>query len=624
MNRRDLIKASVAVAALLPVASAWAQGTASPAAKSAIVLANASARTKLDLSGEWHVSIDPYRAGLVDAVGDPSKPRHWRYADVHVEDAEVKNPGTFFEQDMRRSDTVTLPGSWNAQRPEWRYYDGLMWYQRAFEAQAEAGKRAFLYFEASNYTTHVYLNGNKLGVHVGGFTPFAFEVTDVLRDGENRVTLGVDSEHDANAVPPVITDWDIYGGVTRPIRFITTPDTYVDDAFVRLGRDGIIRASVTLSGAAAATQKVVLTIKGLKALTATTDANGRAELSVKAPKSLKLWTPETPTLHEVRIEAAGDVFTDRIGFRTVEVKGEDILLNGKPIFLRGISHHEEEIGTNPARVITEDAARRLLTEIKTGLNGNYVRLSHYPHSEVTVRLCDEMGLLVWSEIPVYWAVNFGNPDTLKTAQTMLTENILRDRNRASVIIWSIANETPQTEVRNQFLRTLAKTARDLDETRLVSAALLVERKIVDGHIDMHIDDPLIPALDIMSVNTYNGWYGDDKLEALPATVWRADVKKPMIFSEFGADSKAGFHDPQLKRKFSEEYQADYYRYTLAMADKIPNLRGLSPWILKDFQAPRRQHPVYQQGWNRKGVISETGERKQAFNVLADFYKAKMK
>ena len=134
------------------------------------------------------------------------------------------------------------------------------------------------------------------------------------------------------------------------------------------------------------------------------------------------------------------------------------------------------------------------------------------------------------------------------------------------------------------------------------------------------DDPLAGDLDVIAVNTYNGWYTPDPLSALPSIVWRDPVDKPMIFSELGAGALAGFHDPASSpHKFSEEYQAEYYRQTLAMAAKIPFLRGLSPWILKDFRSPRRQNPTYQQGWNRKGLESETGRRKQAFDVLAAYY-----
>jgi beta-glucuronidase len=152
---------------------------------------------------------------------------------------------------------------------------------------------------------------------------------------------------------------------------------------------------------------------------------------------------------------------------------------------------------------------------------------------------------------------------------------------------------------------------------LVTAALLAGR---EGNVQT-IDDPLAADLDVLAVNTYNGWYSGDPLASLPSIEWRSRVQKPLIFSEFGADAKAGYHDdPANPHKFSEEYQAEYYRQTLAMARKVPFARGLSPWILKDFRSPRRQHPVYQQGWNRKGLISPTGQRKQAFGILAEEYR----
>ncbi|MEI6418333.1 MAG: glycoside hydrolase family 2 TIM barrel-domain containing protein [Sphingomonadales bacterium] len=317
--------------------------------------------------------------------------------------------------------------------------------------------------------------------------------------------------------------------------------------------------------------------------------------------------------------AGDDIWHDRIGFRTIETRGADILLNGKPVFLRGISMHEEEISANPGRNITPDAARALLGEIKNGLHGNYVRLSHYPHSEVMTRTADEMGLLVWSEIPVYWLVAWDNPETLASARNMLAENILRDRNRASVVIWSVANETPVSDARNRFLRTLVADVRRLDPDRLVSAALLVERDKAPGAPRLTLIDPLAADLDVLAINTYNGWYTADRLGDLPASQWQVPADKPLFFSEFGADARAGFRAAETMQKFSEDFQAEYYRQTLAMVARVPTLRGLSPWILKDFRSPRRQNPDFQLGWNRKGLISETGQHKLAFDVLAAEY-----
>lgn len=587
------------------------------------VLAAGDLRPHIDLSGVWHYSIDPYRTGAAGFHGEAPDASQRRYAEIDVAQTMRDHPAALYEFDMARAPTATLPSSWLTHSAEMRHYKGLVWYQRTFSADPKAGERQFLRFGAANYRAHVYLNGKHVGEHEGGFTTFAFEVTGLLRKGDNQITVGVDDERTAQDLPPPVTDWETYGGLTRAVTVVTTPATYVDDAWVRLTRDGRIAVTAHVDGKAAAGLAVKLAIPALGLeVPGKTDGEGNWTATVAAPAALRRWSPDTPTLYDVSISAGDDLWRDRLGFRTVAVSGHQILLNGKPIFLRGITLHEEEFGDNPTRAITPEAARALLGEVKNGLHGNYVRLAHYPHSEVMTRTADQMGLLVWSEIPNYWMVDFGNPAVLAKARHMLAEEIARDRDRASIIIWSIANETPVNPARNRFLETLAAEAHRLDDSRLVSAALLVGRKQEGGRTVFDIDDPLIPSLDVMAVNTYNGWYSEDPLPSLPAFVWRSRYDKPLIFSEFGAAATAGFHDPARAHKFSEEFQADYYKYTLAMMTKIPFLAGLSPWILKDFRSPRRQHPVFQQGWNRKGLETPAGQRKQAFDVLAAFYAAK--
>ena len=582
------------------------------------ILASADMRESLDLSGPWTWSIDPYRDGLGGFHGEPAGEGHRRWDDRDPEEVARQNPTALFEYDMRHSPTTLLPSSWITQDPTLRYYDKLVWYQRAFTIHRRPDGRAFLRFGAVDYVAYVYLNGHFVGRHEGGFTPFAVEVTGLLRDGENRITIGADAERSAETMPPTVTDWETYGGVTRPVLLIQTPRTYVDDAWLHLTRDGRIAATVRLDGPEAAGRPVRVEIAALHfTMNGVTGPDGSWAATAPAPRGLHLWSPESPTLYDVRFLAGEDALPDRIGLRTIEVRGEDILLNGQPIFLRGVSMHEEELGENPSRTMTPAAVRALLTEARDGLHANFVRLAHYPHSEVTTRMADELGLLVWSEIPVYWLVDFARPETLALARRILAENIARDRNRASIILWSVGNATPQGEARLAFLRTLVRDVRALDDSRLVTAALLARR---EGHVQT-IDDPLATDLDVMAVNTYNGWYGNDRLADVPAIEWRSALHRPLIFSEFGAEALAGFHDLSANpRKFSEEYQAEYYRQTLAMADRIPFLRGMSPWILKDFRSPRRQNPLYQQGWNRKGLISETGRRKLAFQVLADYYR----
>lgn len=570
------------------------------------------------LGGDWTYSKDLYRTGLTDINGWVAKSRMQRFRDVDVAQAEARGGAEFFEYDLDRGPVMQLPGAWNAAAPELRYYDGLIWFQRRFDAPpASAAVRSFLRFEAVNYRAIVHLNGREVGRHEGGFTPFVVEVTQALRERGNRLVVGVDSRHDAQSIPGEITDWDLYGGITRPVSFIQTPATFIDDATLRLTDAGRLVGEVQLDGPAAAGQPVRVHISALGlTLQARTDAQGMARLDAPAPAALQRWSPESPTLYDVRFEAGADRLRERIGFRTIAVRGAEILLNGQPVFLRGVSLHEEEFGDNPARRLDDAAARRLLAEVKQGLHGNYVRLSHYPHSEAMLRAADEMGLLVWSEIPVYWTVDWDNPAVLDKAQRMQAETIYRDRNRAALILWSIGNETPVADNRTRFHAALAETVRALDPSRLVSAALLVAR---EGDT-LRIADPLLAQLDVVAVNTYAGWYGSDTLDAVRRLRWDVPAAKPLLFSEFGADALAGFHDPDARRKFSEEYQADYYRATLAMAATVPTLRGLSPWVLKDFRSPRREHPVYQNGWNRKGLLSETGRRKLAFDVLAEHYR----
>ncbi|WP_116091939.1 glycoside hydrolase family 2 protein [Sphingomonas crusticola] len=580
-------------------------------------------RPAQSLDGAWHYSVDPYRDGEAGFHGGEPGPSSRRYADLDVEAAMKADPTALFEYDMDQSPTATLPSSWLTHAPEMRYYQGLVWYERKFDAQPKPGMRQFLRFGAVNYRATVWLNGRKVGAHEGGFTPFALEVTGVVRAGQNRLVVAADSASSDTTLPPSVTDWENYGGITRSVRLVETPTTYVDDLWVRLTRDGRITADAQLNGPASANQAVTVRIPELNVtIGGKSDAAGKWSGSVGVPSRLRLWSPETPKLYAVTASSGSDAITDQIGFRTIAVKGAQILLNGKPIYLRGISVHEEEIGANPGRNITPEAAHDLLAVVKDGLHGNYVRLAHYPHSEVMTREADKIGLLVWSEIPIYWRVAFDNPQVLAKARTMLAENIERDRNRASIIIWSVANETPVSAPRTDFLETLADDAHRLDPTRLVSAALLNDRTTTNGHAEMVLNDPLVSHVDVLAINTYNGWYTADKLADVPNITWRVPADKPLVFSELGADALAGFHDPATMRKESEEYQAAFFRQTLQMADRIPTLVGMSPWVLKDFRSPRRQHPVFESGWNRKGLISPTGQRKQAFQVLADYYAKK--
>jgi len=250
------------------------------------------------------------------------------------------------------------------------------------------------------------------------------------------------------------------------------------------------------------------------------------------------------------------------------------------------------------------------------LGCNYVRLAHYPHNENMARLADSMGILLWEEIPVYWTINWNNPDTYLKAEQQLVELITRDKNRASVIIWSMANETPPSNERLLFLKNLVDKTRQLDDTRLITAAL--ENHGKEGHRNtMVVDDDFASFVDIISFNQYYGWYGGP-LENIKNLNWEIAIDKPVIISEFGAGALQGYHGDE-QTIWSEAYQNALYRETLPTLMRISQISGISPWILVDFRSPKRTLIPYQNGWNRKGLISETGNKKQAFFTLKNFY-----
>jgi beta-glucuronidase len=579
---------------------------------------NSYARASMTLNGKWHVIVDPYENGYYnyrreafDATPNPTQ--------GYFLDRKPKDPSDLIEYDFDTSPVLNVPGDWNSQDDKLFYYEGSVWYRTKFDfPNGLDGKRQFLHFGAANYQADVFLNGAKLGRHIGGFTPFEFEVTGKLKPTGNSLVDKVDNTRHLDAVPTVNTDWWNYGGITRDVMLVETPATFIRDYQVQLARGNANRliATVQLDGRSAH-ESVSLSIPeaGIN-VRSTVDAAGTAHFDIPASRITR-WSPQTPKLYEVKISAANDSISDRIGLRTIEVRGIDIVLNNKPIFLRGISLHEE----NPmrgGRAYSPEDARMLLGWAKE-LGCNFVRLAHYPHNEYMARIADELGLMLWEEVPVYWTIQWGNAETFANAKTQLTDLIVRDRNRASVIVWSVANETPVSEPRTKFLRSLVDTARSLDSTRLVSAAMEVHVDPADNNHRI-VDDPFGAYTDLLSFNEYIGWY-DGLPDKLKNIRWTLGYQKPVVISEFGADALQGMHGDATTR-FSEEYQADYYRQTLAMLSKIPQWRGATPWILADFRSPRRPLPVIQDGWNRKGLIGENGTKKQAFYVLQDFYRAR--
>ena len=435
-----------------------------------------------------------------------------------------------------------------------------------------------------------------------------------MHEGKNYVIVKVDNKRHQDNVPTQIFDWWNYGGITRDVLLVSVPDTYIDDYSLQLTslKGHRLGFSIKLNKPVAG-QKITLHIPELNILqTVTTDADGTSSMSMKAHP--QLWSPETPKLYNVEIVMGNEVIHDEIGFRTIETRGRQLLLNGKPIFLRGVCTHEETAYTNRRCNSAADADTLLSWARQLGCN--FIRLAHYPHNEHAVREAERQGFLLWSEIPVYWTISWQNADTYANAERQLTDMIRRDHNRAAIIIWSLTNETPHSEARDQFLSSLARTARSLDSTRLLSMAMEVTG--ASNYVN-RLHDNMNQYVDVVSFNQYIGWYRD--VNDAPKMRWEIPYEKPVIISEFGGGAKAGLHGDSLQR-WTEEFQANLYRENLAMLDKIEGLAGTCPWVLKDFRSPRRPLTGIQDGFNRKGLFSDQGQRKQAFYVLHRWYERK--
>ncbi len=579
--------------------------TSTPAQQPGLI-ANTDGRKTISLDGQWQTIVDPYESGYYDYRYQPS-------ANGYFKDAKPKSKSDLIEYDFDTSDSLKVPGDWNTQTEQLLLYEGTIWYRKSFDYQRKENTRLFVYFGAANYLADVYLNGEKIGRHEGGFTPFNFEVTNLVRDKSNSLIVKVDNQRRRDAVPTLITDWWNYGGLTRQVKLVETPASFVQDYFIQLqkGSRNQIKGWVRLNGQKL-NQRVTVRIPeaGInKSFTA--NANGYAEIGFNA--DLTLWSPGNPKLYDVLIEAETDRVLDQIGFRSIEAKGTEILLNGRPIFLRGICIHEEAPFRGGRAYSREDAVT-LLGWAKE-LGANFVRLAHYPHNELMLREADRLGIMVWSEIPVYWTILWENPATLENARNQLTEMITRDKNRAAVIVWSMANETPLGDARLSFLRKLVEQARSLDSSRLVSAAM--ERHYVDEQTQM-IDDPLGEYLDVLGCNEYVGWY-DGLPEKADRLEWKMKYQKPLIMTEFGGEAPYGHHGDPLTR-WTEEYQENVYLHQVNMLKRISFLRGTCPWILMDFRSPRRPLPGIQDFHNRKGLISDRGEKKKAFYVMQKYYR----
>lgn len=640
------------------------------------LLVNATGRSYRSLNGPWEIIIDEAGMG-------------WRFitqGDYLTEENLYPNSGMSLVEhsfDSRRQ--LQVPGDWNSQVPELDRYRSRVLYHKAVDLQPEPGRHYFLHFGGSNYTTDLFVNNRLVGRHTGGYTSFNFDITDFIKAGRNRFIVRVDAQLDESTIPTMRTsDFWKYGGLIGDVGLVQLPDTYIAQYHLYLQdlASGEIAGWVQLGGSAVASRSVAIAIPELGvSAELSTDPQGRGKFRTRSDK-LQPWSPTSPKLYQVALSLDGATVQDRIGFRTVSTDGLKILLNGEPVQIRGISMHEETVLHPGMSTSREDVLAQF--KLVKELNANFVRLAHYPHNEHTLKLADEMGLMIWSEVPIVSLIDWDNPATLAVARSQVSENVTRDMNRASIITWSVSNESfPQSQARLDFLSELARTARRLDASGRPVASALVgggeefagiaahlipailahpqlgeegRQKLLaalersghnggdpgehraggDGELLIEITDPLGEVVDIVGYNEYFGWYysgffartfgldpaivRDAMISIMPTIRFRNSFGKPIIVSEFGAGAKQGLRSEE-GLLWSEEYQARVYRAQLDMLAKSHYVVGFSPWVLKDFRSHLRELNGIQETYNRKGLVSETGEKKLAFKLLADHYAA---
>lgn len=599
-----------------------------------------------DLSGAWSFKTDPQ---------DDGEERGYNLADF----------------DEGSWETTAVPGVWNAAGGRHPDYQGAAWYRLRFRAPGvQDGNLARLYFDGVCYHAKVWLNGEYLGSHSGGYTAWSLDATRALAlDGNNVIAVMVDNRRDYTDVPPKLwvnekLGWWPYGGIARLARLEISPRTNINKLVIEAvplpGSRGEIQVSGLVYNYGDKDEKVsvraVIPGQGKRERVGLGTAEilvpagdcARFDLPPKAVDDVTAWSPQSPALYPLEVEVANsegrpDRVKELFGFRKFEIRGEGVFLNGKPYWMRGMNRHEDapRTGLYQSRELLE-TDMRFLKE----LHVNHMRPAHYPNDPRWLDLCDREGITIMEEIPLYqagsgvlkwveakvqkrrkgvpWTVGGGyptlrqmnDPELLKNASQQLIEMIERDRNHPGVIMWSVGNEnfTFLRRARKMYQELIALSRR-FDPGRPVSYALLSSPYGITPALEQTGD-----MGDVIMLNEYFGWYFGkaEQLGEFLDRVHRRYPGKPIIVSEFGAGTVYGRHtDPP--EKFSEEYQVYFYETQFRQILERPYVVGTMPWVFSDFRCPwfLEEHPVYQV--NLKGLVDYERNKKAAFSTVGDIY-----
>jgi beta-glucuronidase len=532
----------------------------------------------------------------------------------------------WFERFPQGHRPLYVPACWNNELGLFDY-EGVAWY-RTF-IHIEHKQHARLIFHAVLGHADVYLNGNHLGYHYGGYTPFQFEL-DSLEPGVHELIVRTDSMLDKLTIPTHLVDWFHYGGIIRPVELQTISDVHIEDMQIRYaltGGNADVTVTVKLHSLADAVQTVSLKLTAddhtFHEQQVTVAPGQVEEITVRQTwEQVRLWNVGRPELYTIRTAIDGDDTSERIGFRTIETKDYRIVINGEPVYLKGVNRHEEhpEWGfAFPPKLMKKDL------DIVLELGCNTVRGSHYPQSKYWLDLLDEHGIVFWSEIPMWGA--FLPNDTVATplfqerALTMIGEMVDRDIHHACVVFWSVHNEIDsRTQDAYDMTVKLVNLVKSKDTTRLVTFAT-----------HHPLQDVLLPLFDVIGVNKYYGWYQgkvDGFEDMLKKFHERAEElgagDKPVLMTEFGGAGIFGDvgWEPRL---FSEDYQEHIVSEALRIFRADPKIGGTYIWQFADIRGDLRSDRSYfrdrARSFNNKGLVNEYRKPKQSFRAVRTIYRS---
>jgi beta-glucuronidase len=582
-------------------------------------------RTVLDFSGIWEIKADPAHVGVE---------KKWHHGFDAVAYAGV-------------------PGSWNEQLAEigLMNYVGPVWYQTRFHVpSALSDKKLLLRFGSADFHARVWVNGEYVGEHEGGFLPFEFDITSFVdNDTENLLVICVDNMLTYDTIPqgltkddfvsfrknrdvsfpPTVFDFFAYGGLQRPVKLTALHPFHLSEVKVDTtiaGTTGHIKFEATFSQLSNAASVEISLWDGTQRLEKKIKPCSHSTIADEfIIANCQFWRPECPHLYHLRFSlqengAPVDEYQVEVGVREITVAGAKLLLNGEPIFLKGFGKHED------FAVLGKGLSYPLIVkdfQLMKWIGANSFRTSHYPYAEEIMQMADRMGFLVIDEVPAV-SLNFRHitPKTLENHKRALTELIARDRNHPSVICWSIANEPgiwgeeeAISEKAENYWAEIYQHVKSLDSTRpitLPAFAFWKER------------DPSYKYSDLISINRYWGWYEiPGEIEEAGATL-KAEMEllhekyqKPILVSEFGADTIDGLHAtyPQL---FTEEYQTQLIQKYFEIIESLPFAIGEHIWNFADFRTAQHFRRVV---LNKKGVFNRQREPKAAAFAIRQHWRS---